>query len=443
MRKLFALITLAAAVFTACEGDNEVNYDNLKIKLSSDSVMSFGVDGGEGVITYEFEEVSDATRAKAKYPATEATTAADWITDLTVHTTSLEVTFNVAANEGGSREATIKVWSGDHSFMVMVKQEGFISADVNFNASYVGGTFYGKFINGEKQTEGFNYFVILSDTQPESISAVPQYATEYRFDIYADKSAEFNSELRIPVGTYTLDHQRTGRVGTIDAYKDCSYYYSSSSVATSFKTCTLTVTEESIVADITLITGETHRVVYNGEPVMCDYSQPTYADVYPVSQYTSTVEFDVTGGYMFAYFRGDWFSTGNDVWFMHMIETKAGFSGVYMLFNFIVPKSAGGYSNQTGFVGEYKLSDPTKSLDYTFPAGRLRDDSQQLNAWYLYCVNGQIDMSKAAPIKDGTIKVESVDGDTVITVDGIDDAGNAIKGTFRGFVYEMADQSQY
>lgn len=443
MRKLFALITLAAAVFTACEGDSEVNYDNLKIKLSSDSVMSFGVDGGEGVITYEFEEVSDATRAKAKYPATEASTAADWITDLTVHTTSLEVTFNVAANEGGSREATIKVWSGDHSFMVMVKQEGHISADVNFNASYVGGTFYGKFINGEKQTEGFNYFVILSDTQPESITAVPQYATEYRFDIYADKSAEFNSELRIPVGTYTLDHQRTGRVGTIDAYKDCSYYYSSSSVATSFKTCTLTVTEESIVADITLITGETHRVVYNGEPVMCDYSQPTYADVYPVSQYTSTVEFDVTGGYMFAYFRGDWFSTGNDVWFMHMIETKAGFSGVYMLFNFIVPKSAGGYSNQTGFVGEYKLSDPTKSLDYTFPAGRLRDDSQQLNAWYLYCVNGQIDMSKAAPIKDGTIKVESVDGDTVITVDGIDDAGNAIKGTFRGFVYEMADQSQY
>ena len=27
MRKLFALIALAAAVFTACEGDNEVNYD--------------------------------------------------------------------------------------------------------------------------------------------------------------------------------------------------------------------------------------------------------------------------------------------------------------------------------------------------------------------------------------------------------------------------------
>ena len=39
MRKLFALIALAAAVFTACEGDNEVNYDNLKIKLSSDSVL--------------------------------------------------------------------------------------------------------------------------------------------------------------------------------------------------------------------------------------------------------------------------------------------------------------------------------------------------------------------------------------------------------------------
>ena len=85
MRKLFALITLAAAVFTACEGDNEVNFDNLKIKLSSESVMSFGVSGGEGVITYEFEEISDDTRAKMKYPAAEAATAVDWITDLTVH----------------------------------------------------------------------------------------------------------------------------------------------------------------------------------------------------------------------------------------------------------------------------------------------------------------------------------------------------------------------
>jgi hypothetical protein len=80
-------------------------------------------------------------------------------------------------------------------------------------------------------------------------------------------------------------------------------------------------------------------------------------------------------------------------------------------------------------------------LEYTFPAGRLRDDSQQLNAWYMYSVNGQIDMSQAAPIVDGTIKVEKIDGDTVvITVDGKDDAGNDVKGTFSGNVRELENQ---
>ena len=79
-------------------------------------------------------------------------------------------------------------------------------------------------------------------------------------------------------------------------------------------------------------------------------------------------------------------------------------------------------------------------MEYTFPAGRLRDDSQMLNAYYMECVGGQIDMSKAAPIKDGTIKVEKIDGYTVITIDGKDDAGNDIKGTFSGEVREYANQ---
>lgn len=439
MRKLFALMALATMVFAACEPDTpEVNTDNLKIKLTSASVMNFGIEGGEGVITYEFETIGEEATRKSQPVIAEAATAVDWITELSCEAD--RVTFNVAANAGGAREATIKVWKGDYSFMVMVKQDGTTAADIEFTATYVGGTYYGKFIDSDNQTEGFNYFVILSDTQPESIYTVPAYATEYRFDIYADKSSEFNEELRIPVGTYTIDHQSTGRIGTIDAFMDCSYYYSSSKTSTAFKGGTLTVTENGIVAELTLMTGEVHRVVYNGEPVMCDYTQPTYADVYPVSQYTSELNFDVTGGYMYAYYRGDWFGTDNDVWFMHMIETKAGFSGVYMIFNFIVPKSAGGYDNSEGYVGEYTLSDPTKSLDYTFPAGRLRDDSQQLNAWYLYCVNGQIDMSKAAPIKGGTIKVENIDGDTIITVNGVDDAGNAINGTFRGKVQEMLNQ---
>lgn len=432
MKRLFSLLALCLFAFAACEkAADEVKSG--KLTLTSSSVMTFEAVGGSGEITFDF--VEEETRANN----VKATTSANWISDIEVK--SSKVTFTVAANSEAERDATIKVEHGTDSFIVMIMQEGIAVADVNFTASYVGGTYYGKFLVDGGQTEGFNYFVILSDTQPQGITTIPAYATEYRFDIYAAEGSEFNREVHIPVGTYTLDHSRSSRIGTIDAYQDCSYVYNANGVSSAFKAGTLTVTEDSIVADVTLMSGETHHVEYNGEPILGDYSEPTYADVYPVSQYTDTLTFDVTGGYMYAYYRGDWLGTGHDVWFMHMIEHKVGFSGVYMIFNFIVPKSAGGFSNQEGYLGTYKLSNPNESLEYTFPAGRLRDDSQQLNAWYLYCLNGQIDMSQAAPIMDGEIKVEKVDGDVVIiTVDGKDDAGNDIKGTFRGTVSELENQ---
>jgi hypothetical protein len=349
-----------------------------------------------------------------------------------------KVNVNVAANNGNERSATIKVEYGADSFQVMIMQGGTTAADVNFTATHVGGTFYGKFIVTGGQTEGFNYHVIMSDRQPANYN-VTNGSTEYRFDIYAGETSEFNSEVRIPVGTYTLDQSSSNRIGTIDGHANYSYVVMNG-ISKPFRSGSLVVSETGIVAEVTLMNGEVHRVVYSGAPVMEDYSEDTFADVFPVSQYTDTLSFDVTGGYMYAYYRGDWFGTGHDVWFMHMIEQKNGFSGVYLIFNFIVPKSVGGFSNTEGYLGEYKLSDPTSSLDWTFPAGRLRDDSQMLNAYYMYCVGGQIDMSQAAPIVDGTIKVEKIDGSTVITIDGKDDAGNDIKGKFSGDVRELDNQ---
>ncbi len=430
MKKLFLLLALCAFSFAACETTTE-EAPKGKLTLTSKSVMNFEAVGGQGEITFAF--VEEETRANN----VTATAVVDWITDITVG--NGKVTFNVAANNGGERNASIKVEHGAESFQVMVMQAGATLADVNFTATHMGGTYYGKFLVDGGQTEGFNYHIIMSDAQP-CLPNLHNGYTEYRFDIYAGECAEFNKELRVPVGTYTLDHQRTNRVGTIDAHKDCSYHVSANQVVSNYKTCTLVVSENSIIADITFFNGETHHVEYHGTPVMEDYSEDTYADVYPVSPFTSTHTFDVNGGYMYAYYRGDWFGTGDDVWFMHMIEDKPTFSGVYLIFNFIVPKSVGGFNNTEGFVGEYSLSDPSKELEWTFPAGRLRDDSQMLNAFYMECAGGQIDWTHTAPIIDGSIKVENVNGEIVITVDGKDDAGNDIKGTFRGHVSEIENQ---
>lgn len=438
MKKLLSILMLGLFALVACEKkvaeDVKDDVPAGKITLTSNAVMKFGVEGGQGEILFDFvEQATEASRARV----VEAITVVEWIAVEEI--TSEKVLFSVSPNVGEARNATIKVSCGVDSFQVMVMQDGTAAADVTFEATHVAGTYYGKFLTDGGQTEGFNYFIILSDMQPAGINEF-NYATEYRFDIYANEGAEFSKELRIPLGTYTLDHSRSSRAGTIDAYKDCTYLISSNGTVESFSSCTLVVSETGIVADIVLKSGEVHRVIYNDAPIVGDYSKDTYADVYPVSQYTDTLRFDVTGGFMYAYYRGDWFGTGHDVWFMHMIEDKTTFSGVYLIFNFIVPKSEGGFNNQEGYLGEYKLSNPDESLDWTFPAGRLRDDSQQLNAYYMECAGGMIDMSKAAPIKDGTIKVEKIDGNVVITVDGKDDAGNDIKGTFSGIVGIIENQ---
>jgi len=71
----------------------------------------------------------------------------------------------------------------------------------------------------------------------------------------------------------------------------------------------------------------------------------------------------------------------------------------------------------------------------------LRDDSMQLHAWYAKCVSGQLDMSQAAPITAGSVKVEKAGDDYILTVDGKDDNGNNIRGTFRGKVNTYDNQA--
>ena len=432
MKTFFALFALCTVAFTACEQDSSEVTTNIKLQLTSDSIMHFDAIGGDGEISFSLTE--DDTRAAT----VEGSTTAEWITN--IHSDDDSVNFTVATNEGEARSATIKVSYGSQSFLVMVQQKGVTAIDCHFRATHLGGTYYGKYIT----STGYNYFIILGDKQAEAINSKNDYATEYRFDIYAAQSSAFNYTHRIPVGTYTIDHTRSGKPYTIDGYQSCSYLFDINYNTSAFLDATLVVTEDSIVADIVLLNGQVHRVEYHGSTVLEDYTEPTYADVYPVSQYTSDINFDVKGGYISAYYRGDWFGIGYDNWFLHMIEQKAGFSGIYLLFDFIVPKSVGGYNNLEGFVGEYTIfSEHPADYSYTIPEGRLRDDSQQLHAWFLPCENGQIDMSKAAPLKGGTVKVEKTGNNNyLITVDSNDDNGNKIQGTFEAHLGDYDNQSR-
>lgn len=442
MKKNFALLASAVVLFTACETTTpSAGFDpTLKIKLTSKSVMTFESMGGEGVITYDFEkiEAETATRFSPVPVVADATTSVDWIQNIQSNE-DLTITFSVAPNEGGEeRSATIKVSYGESNFHVMVQQKGAVLPDVTFIATHVGGTYWGKYIN----SKGFNYFVILGDMQADHYQSKQNGATEYRFDIYSSTASSFNKTHRVPVGTYKIDHSRSGEYDTIDGYRDCSYLYTDNA-ATPYKDATLVVTEDSIIAEVTFYNDEVHRVEYHGDCVMEDYIKDTFADVYPVSQYTEDVKIDVKDGRINARYRGDHLGIGYDVWFIDMVAETNPYNGAYLIFDLIVPKDLGGFENLDGIVGEYKFqTEDTTDYAYTIPVGCLRDDSLQLHAWYLWCVQSQVDMSQAAPMTSGSVKVtKNGNNDYTFEIDSADDNGNKITGTFQGIILDYQDQS--
>lgn len=448
MKKIFALLASVTVLFTACEAtiqspasgpdSGDESNPNLKVKLESESVMHFASVGGSGTISYSFEEVADDQTRTSPVPiVATATTTVEWINNFQSNE-DLTITFDVLANEDmAERSANIKVAYGEYSFYVRVSQQGVAKADVTFTATHLGGSYWGKYIT----SKGFNYFIILGDKQAAHYQTKLDGATEYRFDLYSSESSPFATTHRVPVGTYKIDHARTGDPGTIDGYRDCSYLYNDSNVS-SYIDATLVVTEDSIIADITFADGQVHHVEYHGECVMEDYIEDTFADVHPVSQYTDDITFDIDGGSIHAYFRGDHYGIDCDVWFFDMIESKSPYNGVYLIFDLIVPKSLGGLDNQEGFLGEFTIhNENTESYEYTVPVGRLRDDSLQMHAWYLYCVESQVDMSKAAPLTSGSIKVTKDGGNITFDINATDDNGNKIVGTFTGVLSSVVDQS--
>ena len=444
MKKLFALAAILALAFTACESGNNGGETpqpstnaNLKLKLTSKSVMEFESIGGNGEITFEFIEEETRSAAPAEVVPT---TPAEWLTNFEVKSNS--VTFFVEPNDGEERSALITLKYGEQRVMVSVEQSGILIPDVTFNATHVSGTYFGKFIT-EKGVTAFNYFVILGDMRADHYLSKQDRATEYRFDIYSSTSSAFNKTHKVPVGTYRIDHRSSGEPSTIDGSLDWSYLFDATDNQTPYLDATLVVTEESIIADVTLSNGDYHHIEYYGSNAYEDYVYDTYADIYPVSQHTKDVNFNVTGGAITAFYRADWFGLGMDNWYVYMIENKSNFSGQYLSIDFIIPKSNGVSDNYQSIVGEYTIfSEKPTDYSYTIPAGYLRDDGLQIGGWYATCVNAQVDMSTAAPFCGGTVKVENTGGyNYKFTIDSFDDNGNKIQGTFEAVLDATYEQN--
>ena len=118
LTKLFlcSVLAICAMAFVACEPDTPSTPKEYALELTSDAVMEFPAEGGEGNIAWKLNEVTRYSPVPELVPT--FTTEAEWIT-LDAETLGA---FVVAANEGEAREAVIYITYGEQSLEVEVKQ---------------------------------------------------------------------------------------------------------------------------------------------------------------------------------------------------------------------------------------------------------------------------------------------------------------------------------
>ncbi|MBO5855797.1 MAG: BACON domain-containing protein [Alistipes sp.] len=115
MKKLFYLL-LALPLFVACTENNEEPKPEPQKKaqliLTSDEVMNFKAEGGQGLIDYTLVNPQEGVEFAAQCEA-------DWISDFVF---GEDITFVVAANEDEDRETKITITYAEASMEVTIKQ---------------------------------------------------------------------------------------------------------------------------------------------------------------------------------------------------------------------------------------------------------------------------------------------------------------------------------
>ncbi|MBR5201577.1 MAG: BACON domain-containing protein [Alistipes sp.] len=164
LAKLFltAMLAICTMAFVACENnapDTPNTPDTPKeyaLELTSDAVMEFPAEGGEGLIAWKLNEV---TRTPAQQSAPTFTTAAEWIT---LYAEDLGA-FAVLENEGEAREAVITVTYGEQVETVTIKQAG-VAVEVQTTELV-----YAERLSCEELELPLNYFAIVFADDAETV----------------------------------------------------------------------------------------------------------------------------------------------------------------------------------------------------------------------------------------------------------------------------------
>lgn len=303
MKRILIFLVVALS-FAACDNDNPTPGDTTPhLTLTSESSLWFEADGGEGVITYTLENTIKGTKLTA-------TPSVEWI-EATVGDV---IAYKVAANDTEEeRRGTITVTYGQESFSVSIMQRAQFNVDVQFTAKSLDGSFYLDKVEG---TDAYSYNLIISDKGMNQSGNLYDDASYYLFDLYSALPAR-NGIATIPKGEYFLDYEK--KAGAINA--GYSYLVRKTSAGTTkelFMELRVVVSDNKIEAFITLETGETHYLKYEGS-LNIDYYQAD--DNSGFSTLKRDYYFDINDGLFVGAYVGNMYYAGADTCQVYLFES--------------------------------------------------------------------------------------------------------------------------
>jgi hypothetical protein len=412
---MFALLSV---LFVACEKNVEGS-KSPQLKLLSDATVSFTNEGGRGTIEFELLNPEDGVNV-------EAESSHFWVCGVQVNEGTVDFSVLKNANRE-NRSATITVSYGEtQSFVVEVVQDE-AGYDVEFVAEKINGTYFGRV-----GSDGFNYSVILSDVGVPTNTTLYYGSKSYHFELFSDVSHGFDMGVHeLPLGTYTFDSTNAGEPGTFISKTDYTYYAVCDDSGTTdyygMVAGELVVTENHVEAVIRTEDGLWHHVVYSGDLTLSyDFIDEM---VPPFSLITKDYSFDCTG-YIHAYYRGDYFGLGTDVWFIDMCETIQPMNGNYIMMLVMVDKSKGGYK-EDAFLGTFTAAQigDTNYVN-TFAPGCMQNGFAPYATWMMRAESSMLLNDWGGPLVDGTISISKEGVQYFVTVDCVDDANNKVQGKF-------------
>jgi hypothetical protein len=417
MKKLLYLLLALPMLLAACEKTPEPTPEpgpdgpDPELYLVSNGVQYFEAAGGEGDIEYRLENAEGQP---------QATTTADWITNITVVPENSTVTFFIAENKGEERKAPLTLSYGPISFDVEIVQKAAEApTGVVFEATVFGGEYYGDYY---AENAG-NYYIWLADKGFDEDGYELANGTYYFVDIFAELyDGEISDFVNLPVGEYTFDATSAGVVGTFTKKYSSLVKTDEDAKITSevfFDSGKVVITENSVTLTV-VIEGVEHTVTYTGSTAVADVRVPAGEDKEFVAEHA------------IAYYRGDYYNPGVSNNFSLLLSDigwdEEGWelpNGAYYILDL-----------HTNIIeGELALPYGTYTIDVNGTLAPFTID-ESCSQYYLMDDEGW-DYLEEAFFKEGSVTI-SAEG---ITAELVTDSGAVHTITYEGIVENILDYS--